>query len=179
MRRALARGRSFVNYFADRVIRCGENRERGDRARRSVGGKGRERERERKGERHGVGVRMMSAILERHSGISAAPTAGLRGAMSRVTSRSAHVLYGAAPRRDARYTHGHAHGALDTDALDFYSIYIGRLDPGPRKKTRARESVRSNDLRRRPAIVANPSVPSPRAKIYIQFIFKMRAATLS
>jgi len=38
---ALSRGRSFVNYFADRVIRCGENWERGDRWW-SMGGKGRD-----------------------------------------------------------------------------------------------------------------------------------------
>lgn len=119
-----------------------------------------------RGERHGVGVRMTPAMLERHSGISAAPTAGLRGATSRVyTARSAHDFMRLAAMHAMRHD---AHGPpRHIDALDFYSIYIGGLDR--EKRTRARDR---NDLRRRPAIVAGPALLPPRAKnlysIYIQ-----------
>lgn len=97
--RSRSRGRSFVNYFADRVIRCGEEPRKGDSG----------DQWEAEGETYGVGVHMMSAMLERHSGISAAPTAGFRGATSRELPLARPTFYTAqhhaalrdAPRHDA------------------------------------------------------------------------------
>lgn len=90
-------------------------RESGERERKREGGgrgratgeRGKEEKREKERgtavhgerERHGVGVHMTSAMLERHSGISAAPTAGLRGASVELSLARPTVLCGAAPRR--------------------------------------------------------------------------------
>lgn len=138
----------------------------------------------RQRERHGVGVRMMSAMLRRHSGISAAPTAGLRSATSRVTSRSAHGFI-PAQHRAARCTMHAMRYTMHTLAQApryrrprFLFDLHWRAGPESRKKTRGPRSPDRNDPRRRSAIVAGP-VPLCGRKIYIQFIFKMKGVTAS
>jgi len=133
----------------------------------------------RRRERHGVGVRMTSAMLKRHSGISAAPTAGLRSAMSRVTSRSAHVLYGAQRRAAIHAMRHDAHarsGPISTPSISIRFTLAGWTGV-PKKDSRLRPPDQ-NDLRRRSAIVAGLVLLCGR-KIHIQFIFKMKGATVS
>lgn len=137
----------------------------------------------RQRERHGVGVRMMSAMLKRHSGISAAPTAGLRSATSRVTSRSAHgfIRRSTVPRctmHAMRYTMHTLVQAPRYRRPRFLFDLHWRAGPESRKKTRGPRSSDRNDLRRRSAIVAGPVLLCGR-KIYIQFIFKMKGVTAS
>lgn len=156
---ALSRGRSFVNYFADRVIRCGENRERGDRARRSVGGKGRERA--RRGCAYDVGhagetqrdIRRAHSWAPRRdvkSYLSLGPRFIRRSAVPRCTRSSAHSPRHRRPR--------------------FLFDLHRRVGPVPRKKTRARETISDDGPR-----LLWPA--SPQAKIYIQFIFKMKGVS--
>jgi len=119
-----ARGRSFVNYLADRVIRCGENREKdggGDQW-------------EAKGERTRCGC----AYDAGHVGETQRDTRRAHSWVSRherVTTRSAHVLCDATPRRAAsrRAPHDALALAPDIGVLDFYSIYTGGSDWNPER----------------------------------------------
>lgn len=101
-------------------------------------GREREREGERERERLGVGVHMTSAMLERHSGISAAPTAGVR-APSYLSLEPRFMRR--AMQRDAR--------ACDIDALDFYSIYTAGWTRSPEKSRDRPATIRSVDCRDR------------------------------
>jgi len=175
---ALSRGRSFVNYFADRVIRCGENWERGDRWW-SMGGKGRDT--------------AWVCVWRRPCWRDTAgypPRPQLGSAARRQELPLARPTFYTAQRRaamhDARCTmHAMRHDA-HTRSSPIYRrpqfLFDLHWQVGTevlKKDSRPRLSDQ-NDLRRRSAIVVSLMFLCGR-KIYIQFIyvFKMKRAMMS